>query len=412
MEASPNREIRVPATLIPDPHRLGERAAAGPGPIGAYVHFPYCRRHCWYCDFNVHLGDDIAIAAYLEALEAETVAVATFLDPCPAVETLYVGGGTPSHAGPDRLGRLLGRLRDELALPRAAEFSVEVNPVDASPELFAAMSASGVNRVSLGVQSFADRDLVRLDRDHDGCGARMAAQMALQAGFGSVSIDLIYGTPGQTPAQWRGELENAVRLGVGHVSCYALTLDSQRSQRRSAALGGSPDGDGMLPYYQAALEVLGAAGFEHYETSNFARPGHHCRHNAAVWAGGRYLPLGCGAHGFIGDRRYHLVRRPDSYAERICAGLPVVAGAEELQRSDLLLEAVTLPLRTAVGVDLDLLQVSFGYDLLAAQGPVIDRLSGAGLLAVDDGRLRPTDQGMFVADALGAALLPAGALPA
>ena len=389
-----------------DPHRLGSLAVAAPGPVGAYVHLPYCRRHCWYCDFNVHVGGEDSITAYLSALEAEISAVAGLLGPPPDIETVYVGGGTPSHVGPERLGRILRLLRRELGLGPRAEFSVEANPADAGAELFQAMVGAGVNRLSLGVQSFNDQRLGLLDRDHRADEARQTVELAQQAGIDSISIDLIYGTPGQSLSEWRADLGRAAALGLQHVSCYALTLYSPGSRGRAAAIGKIPDDDEMFHYYQSALEILGAAGFEHYETSNWARPGHHCRHNSAVWAGARYLPLGCGAHGFVGNRRYHLVRRPDRYIERVKTGKSLLAGLEELDRVDLLREAVTLPLRTRAGIDLGLLESEFGYDLRAEHGPSLRKLESEGLIVVRDGHFGPSDRGMFLADALGSLLMP------
>lgn len=396
------------ADLTWDPHRFGRPDVCASGSIGTYAHFPFCRRHCWYCDFNVHAGGKDAVTDYLAALEVEIGAVVGFLEPSPRVDTLYVGGGTPSHAGPERLGRLLQKLRQYLGLDPGGEFSVEANPADASAELFSAMTDSGVTRLSLGVQSFADRRLALLDRDHTGSSAERAAELALAAGFESVSIDLIYGTPGQSLEEWRSDLQRAVRLGVGHVSCYALTRDSQRSRSRSAELGRVPDGDGIFAFYRAALDILASAGYEHYETSNWARGGHRCRHNASIWAGGRYLPLGCGAHGFLGDRRYHLVRRPDRYVARVRDGDGLLAGCEQLDAADFLMEAVALPLRTAAGIELTDLNERFGYDLLAEHEPRIKHLADEGLLVRDGMRLRPTDRGMFLADGLGAAILPGG----
>ena len=389
-----------------DPHGFGRPDVGAAGSIGAYVHFPFCRRHCWYCDFNVHVDGEDAVGDYLNALGIEIDAVTGFLEPSPLVDTIYVGGGTPSHAGPDRLGRLLGQLRQDLRLAPGSEFSVEANPVDASAELFAAMICSGVTRLSLGVQSFADRRLALLDRDHRRDSAERAVDLAEAAGFDSISIDLIYGSPGQSLEEWESDLHRAANLGAGHVSCYALTLDSQRARTRSAELGSVPDGDGFYPYYQAALGILGSAGFDHYETSNWAKPGHRCRHNASVWSGGRYLPLGCGAHGFLGHRRYRLVRRPDVYADRVRKEGSLLAGSERLEAGDLLQEAVALPLRTAAGIDLSGLDDRFGYDLLEEHGSQIERLTAEGLLALDGARLRPSDRGMFLADGLGAALLP------
>lgn len=346
------------------------------------------------------------VVEYLDALEIELAAVTGFLQPRPRVDTIYVGGGTPSHAGPARLQKLLTQLRRRLRVTPGSEFSVEVNPADAGAEIFAAMTDSGVTRLSLGVQSFVDRRLSLLDRDHTGDSAARAVERASAAGFESISIDLIYGTPGQSLAEWRTDLERAACLGVGHVSCYALTLDSRRARTRAGELGAVPDGDGMYAFYEAALEILDSAGFEHYETSNWARPGHQCRHNAAVWTGGRYLPLGCGAHGFLGDRRYHLVRRPDLYASRVGAGGTLLAGFEQLGAPDLLREAIALPLRTAAGIELSSLHDLFGYDLIDEHGPLIEQLAGEGLLDWNGARLTPTDRGMFLADGLGAALLP------
>ena len=389
-----------------DPHRLGDLAEASPGPAGAYVHLPYCRHHCWYCDFNVHVGGEGSIAAYLAALEAETAAVAGILGPMPGLDSVYVGGGTPSHVGPERLGRILRLLRRELGLGPRAEFSVEANPADAGEELFQAMVAAGATRLSLGVQSFNDHRLGLLDRDHRADGAQNAVEMARSAGFDSISIDLIYGSPGQSLPEWRADLERAAAMGLQHVSCYALTVYSRRAQSRAAEIGQIPDDDGMFRYYQAALDILGSAGFEHYETSNWSRPGHRCRHNSAVWRGARYLPLGCGAHGFLGSRRYHLVRRPDRYVERVKAGKPLLAGFEVLGRIDLLREAVTLPLRTRAGIDLGRLEAEFGYDLRAEHGPSLRKLESEGLIVARDGHIGPSDRGMFLADALGSLLMP------
>ena len=347
--------------------------------------------------------------AYLAALASEIVQVGEYADPAPQVSTIYVGGGTPSLAGATGLADLLAAVAASFACLPTAEISVETNPQDITAGLLAGLAAAGANRISLGVQSFADRRLDQLDRGHSAKQAQLACELAGNGGFESVSLDLIYGTPGQNLAAWRGDLERAADLPVNHISCYALTLDSPRARRRAQRLGTLVMGDEMSEFYQLALAVLGQAGFTHYETSNWARPGFACRHNSNVWAGHRYLPLGCGGHGFIGKRRYHLVKDPRRYRTLLESGHSIVAGSETLAPADLLLEALTLPLRTAVGLDADQLARQFEYDLFAEHGERIAELANAGLLNVSGAQIAPTDYGMYVADGLGAALLPSAA---
>lgn len=394
-----------------NPHDFADRAEpASAGPIGLYLHFPYCHHHCWYCDFNVAVGTPADRNAYLAALGSEIVQVAEFADPIPQVSTVYVGGGTPSLAGATGLADLLSTVATSFECLPESEVSVEANPQDVTAGLLAALAAAGANRISLGVQAFADRRLGELDRAHSAKQAQSACELAGNGGFQSVSLDLIYGTPGQSLAAWRGDLERAADLPINHISCYALTLDSPRARRRAQKLGALVDGDRMSEFYHLALAVLGQAGFIHYESSNWARPGFSCRHNSNVWAGRRYLPLGCGGHGFIGNRRYHLVRDPRRYQKLLKSGQSVVAGSETLAPADLLLEALTLPLRTAAGLDAKRLARQFDYDLFADHGERIAELAKAGLLTVNGSQIAPTDYGMYLADGLGAALLPSAAI--
>ena len=390
-----------------NPHDFADRAEpAGAGPIGLYLHFPYCHHHCWYCDFNVAVGSLADRKAYLAALGSEIVQVGEFADPAPQISTIYVGGGTPSLAGTTGLADMLATVAASFECHSTTEVSIEANPQDITAGLLAGLAAAGANRISLGVQAFADRRLGQLDRAHNATQAQLACELAGNGGFESVSLDLIYGTPGQSLAAWRGDLEQAADLPVNHISCYALTLDSPRARQRAQKLGTLVEGDEMAEFYQLALAVLGQAGFIHYETSNWAHPGFACRHNSNVWAGHRYLPLGCGGHGFIGKRRYHLVKDPRRYQTLLESGQSIVAGSETLAAADLLLEALTLPLRTAAGLDADQLARQFDYDLFAEHGERIAELADAGLLTISGAQIAPTDYGMYLADGLGAALLP------
>jgi oxygen-independent coproporphyrinogen-3 oxidase len=311
--------------------------------FGVYVHIPFCRRRCDYCAFATWTDRSSLIPAYVDACIAD-VARADL----PPATSVFVGGGTPSLVDGVSLGRLLS------AVPVAAggaEVTVECNPDDASPELFDAWLAAGVTRVSFGVQSMRSHVLASLGRAHDPASVVRATSLAASCGFASWSVDLIYGGAGETLDDWRSTLTSVLSLPAGappHVSAYALTVEPGTPLALDASR--HPDDDDQAAKYEVAESMLSGAGLRWYELSNWALPGHECRHNRLYWAQGDYAGIGCAAHSHVGGRRWWNVRTPDRYIALVEAGASVEAGSEALAGVARRREAVELSLRTRSGV--------------------------------------------------------------
>jgi oxygen-independent coproporphyrinogen-3 oxidase len=326
------------------------------GPIRhLYVHAPFCARRCFYCDFAVTVDRSPRTGAWLEALEAEldmvqgegSFALAASLD------TVYVGGGTPSLLGPQAmtdLARVVGR--DRLG-SQHLEWTAEANPESFTPELGRAWRRAGVSRVSLGIQSFHEMALTWMGRMHGPDGARRSVRVAREAGLTNFSVDLIFALPAHLERSWRRDLEQALKLEPPHVSLYGLTVESRTPLGRAVSEGREDpiDEARYREEFLLASELLRGAGYEHYEVSNFARPGCRARHNAAYWAGVPYLGLGNGAHSYLHPvRRWNLREWPD-YQERVEEGHLPVEGEETLSSEADRLERTWLGLRTSSGLD-------------------------------------------------------------
>ena len=390
-----------------DHHGLGSRNPFRDGdPIPVYVHIPFCAKHCWYCDFNVYEGLGRLAGAYIEALCSDIIALAEYLERPKAAYSVYVGGGTPSIVGWKRLAALLGTISRSFPPESGAEITVEVNPTDATAALMEGLVEVGVNRVSLGVQSFDNDRLAELDRLHKADRSAVAVELAREARVGSVSIDLLYGIPNQSPDDWEAELEKAIALQPDHVSAYALTLYGEVAEKRATALGGARTGDDLAAYYGLAVEMLGEAGYEHYEVSNWARPGQRSRHNGAIWRGSEYLGFGCGAHATVGRRRYSTLNQPAAYIEAVRDRGTLVGWEEQLSEADLLMELIAGSLRTAEGLDPAGVRQRFAYDLALEKRTELESLRKAGYAELEPGRLRLTDTGLLLADGIAARLLP------
>ena len=367
---------------------------------GLYVHVPFCSAICPYCDFAV-VKDTTANRRerYTKNLlrELETRQGSAVYD------TLYFGGGTPSLLEPDGLGAILGAAQ----LTSGARVFLEGNPEDVDDDAVSGWKELGVDTLTLGIQSFQDKVLDLLGRCHSADASRLALEVAKAASFDTVSIDLIFGWPGQGLSDWRRELDDAVALEPDHISCYQLTVQAKTMFGRRKREGGLVELDDTM---QAALfreshHVLGAAGYDGYEVSNFARgPEHRSRHNEKYWNHTPYLGVGPSAHTFDGRAsRSWNVRSFFAWEKHLDRDESPVEGSEVLDDEDLLLEALMLRFRMRDGVDFESLEARFGVDLLETNRELVSRLSDEGLVDVVGRRLSPTIDGLAVADSLASA---------
>ena len=329
-------------------------------PSAAYVHVPFCRHRCGYCNFTLIAGRDDLIDGYLEALERELSLLET---PRP-VETIFLGGGTPSHLPPDALRRLMRLVEHWFPLAAGGEFSMEANPLDLTAERLRELESSAVTRISVGVQSFQSDKLRVLERDHGGENARAILRNVADRARWSSSIDLIFGAPGETLEDWRRDLEEAVLLRPDHISLYGLTFERGTSfwSRRLKGELRSQEEETERAMYLAAIDRLTAAGYEHYETSNFALPGYRCRHNETYWAAREYYGVGPGAARYVGGVRSSNHRSTTTWLTRLRAGQSPVDESELLGPEDKAREALVLGLRRVQeGIDRQAFFAEFGY---------------------------------------------------
>jgi putative oxygen-independent coproporphyrinogen III oxidase len=313
----------------------------------AYVHIPFCSAVCPYCDFAVVAGQDDLARRYVDAVVAEISAS----KPWRPLDSVFFGGGTPSHIDPALLGEILDALSHRHGIAPGAEVTLEANPEDFVIERAMVLVDLGFNRVSFGAQSFDPSVLASLGRRHGPAQIEVAVTAARDARFGSVSVDLIYGTPGESDESWASTLEQAVAIKTDHVSCYALTVEAGTPLGRQVRAGATPPNpDVQADRHAVAAQVLGAAGLDRYEVSNWARPGHECRYNMTVWAQGEYLAFGNGAHGFREGRRFRNHRRVDAYIDRIASDRTARAGVDDIEGWDAELDRVFVGLRRTAGV--------------------------------------------------------------
>jgi oxygen-independent coproporphyrinogen-3 oxidase len=373
---------------------------------GVYVHVPFCLVRCGYCDFNAYAGMDDLAGPYVDALVREIESSADG----GRVDTVFVGGGTPTQLPPAALGRVLDAVRGSFAVGPGAEVTVEANPETADERVFAALGEAGFNRVSVGVQSLAPHVLERLGRVHTAARALQALRAARAAGFERLNGDLIFGTPGETDDDWLRSLEGVVAAGVDHVSAYALTVEPSTPLAAAVARGTlpAPDEDEQAGRYEMAERVLGRAGFVRYEISNWARPGRWCLHNVVYWTGGDYLGFGAGAHAHRQGRRSWNVRPPRTYVQRSPA---VEDGFEQLDLAARREEAAILGLRLAGGLRRHAFAGRWGADPLDIWGRELEGLAGAGLLTIAPDAVRPGGRGFLLNGHIARTLLsmPAGA---
>ena len=379
-----------------------------PVPHSFYVHIPYCRSKCRYCGFNsVPAGDNSILESYTRALVAEIrsarpVKLDTFSD------TVYFGGGTPSILSPQQLGEILAALRGLAPAAAGAELTVECNPETLDAGKLAGLLDIGFNRLSLGMQSFDDALLALMGRPHDAARAVESFSLARAAGFANIGLDLIFALPGQTLDGWRRDLDRAIALGPEHLSLYALTYEPNSEfgiLNAEGKIERVPE-DVEADMYLAAIETVAAAGYGHYEVSNFARPGHRSRHNLNYWDCGDYLGFGAGAHSHLGGRRWANVTDPMEYVKKAEHGESVRGFEETLTRGQRLFEAVLLGLRMTEGIDLVAFAARWGAPPRSLSPEQWRRLERGGMIVEESGRARLSRRGLLLADGVLARLAP------
>lgn len=370
---------------------------------GLYLHLPFCSAICPYCDFAVLTGGPERRRRFADYLVSEISLWSSERFAFEAIDTIYFGGGTPSALSSEDLARVLTATHENLSIQEDAQIFFEANPEDVTKESVRDWRELGVRFLSLGIQSFDADALKYLGRRHSPEQARRSIEIAREAGFDTISIDLIYGLPDQPFEVWRRTLEEAIALAPDHLSCYQLTFHEGTPFGARLARGKMTE---LPEVAQARLflfthEFLRDHGYPGYEVSNFARsPEHRSRHNQKYWRHVPYLGLGPSAHSFSGTRRWWNERELKPYEARIDVGEKPIAGTEELTRQDLALEALMLGLRTTDGIELEAFRRRYGIDLQKRNEPLIERLAGDGLLRLENSALVPTLAGFAVTDSL------------
>jgi len=377
-------------------------------PLALYIHIPWCLKKCPYCDFNSHeRRGEIPQARYVDALLADLeLALPSIWG--RRVHTVFFGGGTPSLFAPEAIDRILAGVRSRVPLAPDAEITLEANPGTFERARFAGFRAAGINRLSVGVQSFEPKFLHALGRVHDADEARAAAAAAIEI-FGNVNLDLMYALPGQTPADAQSDLAQVLRFSPPHLSFYHLTIEPNTLFHRYPP--SLPDDETAADIEDAIAATLGAAGYLHYETSAYARPGHECRHNLNYWRFGDYLGIGAGAHSKLSfpDRVVRQVRhkQPQQYMEEVERGSPL-AEDRTVERGEIGFEFMLNALRLTDGVPVALFAERTGFALTLVQKG-LDEAERRGLVERDHQRMRPTPLGQRFLNDLQAIFLPAPA---
>ena len=371
-------------------------------PRSAYVHVPFCAHHCGYCNFTVVAGRGDLIENYLQALRCELLELKF---PRP-VDTLFLGGGTPTQLNKNELRSLLELALTWFPLAEGGEFSVEANPADVETEKIDLLADWGVNRLSLGAQSFQSHKLKTLERDHDAAKIHQAMEVA-RTRIASVSLDLIFGLPNESLTDWSRDLQGALALCPNHLSTYGLTYEKgthfwsrlQRGQIQQLSE------EVEREMFELAIDHLTAAGLEHYEISNFARPHHRCRHNEVYWSGAEYYAAGPGASRFVNGLRETNHRSVVNYLRLVLSGKSPVAEREILAPEDAAREQLVFGLRRLTGVDRHEFHQNTGFTIEALIAAPLDTFLKMGLLEWVQNRLRLTREGLMVSDSLWPAFL-------
>jgi len=374
-------------------------------PAGLYIHIPFCRSRCSYCDFATGIYQGELAARYVRALGEE---ISTSRHAGARVDTIYFGGGTPSLLTPSQLDLILSALHRQFDIGSGAEVTLEINPGTVSRDQLRSFRESGVNRASFGAQTFDDAELVKLGRSHSSADTLNTFHELRAAGFDNVSFDLIAGLPGQTLDGWQRNIDQSLALQPEHLSFYLLEVHSGTplADHIRRGLQPVPDEDLAAVMYEWMIERAAAAGYEHYEISNLCKPGFSSRHNTKYWTGAAYFGFGCSAHSFDGRaRRWANQRDVLRYVENVEQGASPVVEEQELTAADLRAEALFLGMRMMRGVDVREYSELFGVDLRAEHQDELDRFREAGLVEFDGDLIRLTRNGALMSNEVFAAFV-------
>lgn len=364
---------------------------------GIYIHIPFCKQACHYCDFHFSTSTKFR-SDMVDAIIAELrLRSADFGE--ELLDSIYFGGGTPSLLLGDEVSAILNAVRSEFKLTPDAEITLEANPDDLDREKLLSLHNNGVNRLSIGVQSFNDELLKLMNRAHSESEALQCIDLAREIGFKEMSIDLIYGIPGSTIESWKNDVEKAIQHRPKHISSYCLTIEEKTAFSHFIKSGKMPAPDEELASAQYALlcEMLAKAGYQHYEVSNFALPGFEAKHNSSYWSGRPYLGLGPSAHSFYKGCRFWNVANNALYLKAIAAADPKME-SEELSKEDKINERIMTGLRTKKGIDLQEMREILGHDLLNLHREKIEDWVSKSWLLQSENRLQPTEEGFLWSD--------------
>ena len=375
---------------------------------GIYIHIPFCRARCSYCDFATEMYESDIAERYVRALLKEISAWSEISEP-QSVDTIYFGGGTPSLLTPGQIERILRVVRDRFEVVDGAEVTLEINPasvataeaVELSSEKLRDFRALGINRASFGAQTFDDRELKMLGRTHDAEAISSTFKQLRHAGFENINFDLIAGLPNQTMAGWKRNLDEALRLRPEHLSLYLLDVHegTPLADQIKRGMRPTPDEDLAAEMYRLMIDRVCAAGYAHYEISNFCRPGFESRHNTKYWSGDACYAFGCSAHSFDGGRRrWANERDPAKYVDLIENEKPLMVERTILSEEDARSESIFLGLRLMGGIDLENYRARFGKDLREEYESELEELRNAGLIELNEELLRLTTKGALLSN--------------
>ena len=365
--------------------------------LSFYVHIPYCIKRCGYCDFNTYTPSELQDGASLEIVSNDYIdAVLRELESAPKdlVPTIFFGGGTPSLLPANDLGRVIAAIKERNTVTDDCEITLEANPDSVTAEKLSAYLAAGFNRISFGMQSAQPHVLAVLDRTHNPENVKRAVDMARSAGFGSISVDLIYGTPGESLEDWRSTVTEALSLDIDHISAYGLIIENGTKLAAQIKRGDvtAPVDDLMADMYLLVDQMCNAAGLNWYELSNWAKPGQECQHNIAYWKSANWWGLGAGAHSHLNGKRFWNIKHPSAYKQKLFAGQSPIAETEELTPTQLRDESVMLAIHMRSGLDLALVSTTAAENLAAY------KLTGH--LEIINNHIQLTAQGRLIADRL------------